>query len=65
MFLALEMMRVAQVCEAFGVPYAVIRTISDRADASAHLDFERFVRSVASPYSLAIVTALLRVQPDG
>ena len=65
--LAVEMegAAVAQVCEAFGVPYAVLRTISDRADASAHLDFERFVRSVASPYSLAIVTALLRVLPDG
>ena len=50
---------VAQVCEAFGLPYAVIRTISDRADASAHLDFTRFVEQVASPYSLAIVSALL------
>lgn len=64
--LAVEMegAAVAQVCEAFATPYAVVRTISDRADASAHLDFERFVRSVASPYSLAIVMALLRVQPD-
>lgn len=65
--LAVEMegAAVAQVCVAFGVPYAVVRTISDRADASAHLDFTRFVDSVASPYSLAIVSALLRVMPDG
>jgi adenosylhomocysteine nucleosidase len=63
--LAVEMegAAVAQVCAAFGLPYAVVRTISDRADASAHMDFNRFVREVASPYSLAIVLALLRAQP--
>lgn len=65
--LAVEMegAAVAQVCAAFGLPFAVVRTISDRADASAHLDFERFVSQVASPYALAIVMALLRVVPDG
>lgn len=59
--LAVEMegAAVAQVCDAFGLPFTVIRTISDRADASAHLDFTRFVEQVASPYSLAIVSALL------
>lgn len=63
--LAVEMegAAVAQVCEAFGLPYAVIRTISDRADATAHLDFTRFVEQVASPYSLAIVSALLKFRP--
>lgn len=60
--LAVEMegAAVAQVCDAFGLPFAVVRTISDRADASAHLDFTRFVEQVASPYSLAIVSALLK-----
>jgi len=63
--LAVEMegAAVAQVCSAFGLPCAVIRTISDRADASAHLDFTRFVEQVASPYSLAIVSALLKFRP--
>lgn len=62
--LAVEMegAAVAQVCDAFGLPFAVIRTISDRADASAHLDFTRFVSQVASPYSLAIVSALLKAK---
>lgn len=62
--LAVEMegAAVAQVCDAFGLPCAVIRTISDRADASAHLDFTRFVEQVASPYSLAIVSALLKAK---
>jgi len=42
------------------VPYAVIRTISDRADDDAHVDFPRFIDAVARHYSLAIVEALLR-----
>ena len=60
--LAVEMegAAVAQVCDAFGLPFAVVRTISDRADGSAHVDFTRFVDQVASPYSLAIVSALLQ-----
>ncbi|MBH1988328.1 MAG: 5'-methylthioadenosine/adenosylhomocysteine nucleosidase [Burkholderiales bacterium] len=56
---------VAQVCQAFGLPYAVVRSISDRADGSAHVDFTRFVDGVASPFTLAIVMALLRAVPDG
>lgn len=60
--LAVEMegAAVAQVCHDFGVPFAVIRTISDRADGDAHIDFPRFVGAVASRYSLVIVQALLR-----
>jgi adenosylhomocysteine nucleosidase len=50
----------AQVCHDFGVPFAAVRTISDRADDAAHVDFTRFVRTVASPRSAAIVDALLR-----
>lgn len=48
----------AQVCHDFGVPLAVVRTISDRADDAAHVDFPRFLQQVASRYSGAIVKAL-------
>lgn len=48
----------AQVCRDFGVPLAVVRTISDRADDSAHVDFPRFLREVASRYSSAVIEAL-------
>lgn len=48
----------AQVCHDFGVPLAVVRTISDRADDAAHVDFPRFLSDVASRYSGAIVEAL-------
>ena len=50
----------AQVCHDYRVPLAVVRTISDRADDAAHVDFPRFLREVASRYSGAIVEALLR-----
>ena len=59
--LAVEMegAALAQVCHDFGVPFAVMRTVSDRADDSAHVDFLRFVDEVASHYSVAVVRAML------
>ena len=59
--LAVEMegAAVAQVCHDFGRPFGVVRTISDRADDTAHVDFQRFVCDVAAPYSRDIVRAVL------
>ncbi len=50
----------AQVCSAFGRPFAVLRCISDRADDSAHVDFERFIAEVASVYTRMVVLDWLR-----
>lgn len=60
--LAVEMegAAIAQVCHDYGVPFAAVRTISDRADDEAPVDFLRFIREVASRHSAAIVEALLR-----
>ena len=60
--LAVEMegAALAQVSFDFGLPFAVARTVSDRADDAAHVDFMRFVDSVASRYTLAIVRRFLR-----
>jgi adenosylhomocysteine nucleosidase len=60
--LAVEMegAALAQVCHDLDVPCAVVRTISDRADNSATIDFTRFVESVASRYTVAIVRRFLR-----
>ena len=60
--LAVEMegAAMAQVCHAFGVPFAVVRSISDRADDDAHVDFTRFIEEVASPHALAMLTAALQ-----
>jgi adenosylhomocysteine nucleosidase len=59
--LAVEMegAAIAQVCHDYAVPFAAVRTISDRADDEAHGDFLRFIREVASRHSAAIVEALL------
>ena len=59
--LAVEMegAAVAQVCADHGLPYAAMRTVSDRADDSAHRDFAEFVTQVASRYAQAIVSRLL------
>ncbi len=59
--LAVEMegAAVAQVCTDYGVPFAALRTISDRADDDAHADFSRFIREVASRYTLAMLSAWL------
>ena len=59
--LAVEMegAAVAQVCFDYGIPFAAVRMISDRADDEAHGDFTRFVQEVASQRSAAIVRALL------
>ena len=63
--LAVEMegAALAQVCHAYGIPLAVVRTLSDRADDDAHTDFVQFVKTVASPNSAAIVSAFLKRMP--
>ncbi|ALS60540.1 5'-methylthioadenosine/adenosylhomocysteine nucleosidase [Pandoraea norimbergensis] len=59
--LAVEMegAAVAQVCHEYGVPFAVMRTLSDAADDAAHVDFPRFLRDVASVYSHGILARFL------
>ena len=55
--LAVEMegAAVAQVCLDYGVPFGAVRTISDRADDSATVDFSRFIQEVASRYTAALL----------
>ena len=64
--LAVEMegAAVAQVCVDYGVPFAAMRTISDRADATAHVDFAQFIDTVASRYADHIVRNLLQSLPN-
>lgn len=53
---------VAQVCHAFGLPLAVVRTVSDLADDSAHVDFPAFTAEVASHYSARLLHLWLDAQ---
>lgn len=61
--LAVEMegAAVAQVCYDYGVPFAAVRTISDRADDDAQVDFPHFIDQVASKYAMAIVKKFLQL----
>ncbi|MGE5622816.1 MAG: 5'-methylthioadenosine/adenosylhomocysteine nucleosidase [Bacillota bacterium] len=58
--LAVEMegAAVAQVCFEFGVPFAVIRTVSDAANEEAPVDFMQFIDRVAARYAFGIVRRL-------
>jgi len=60
--LAVEMegAAVAQVCHDFDRPLALVRSISDRADDQASVDFPRFLQGVAAPYAQALIQALLQ-----
>ncbi len=47
---------VAQVCHDHKIPFVVIRTISDLANHSAHIDFPQFIEKIAKHYSENIIT---------
>jgi adenosylhomocysteine nucleosidase len=65
--LAVEMegAAVAQICYEYGVPCAILRTISDRADTTAHVDFYQFLKHVASHYSTEILLRFLAQRTVG
>lgn len=60
--LAVEMegAAVAQVCHDYGIAFAAVRTVSDRADDTAHVDFQQFIDNVAGLYAQRIVDGFLR-----
>ena len=49
---------VAVVCDAFGVPFFVLRAISDAADMGARFDFDAFLKE-SSKTSSSFVLAML------
>lgn len=51
----MESAAIAQVCHEHGVPFAVLRIISDSADDDAAQDFSAFLREIAGTYSAGIV----------
>ena len=55
----MEAAAVAQVCHDYGLPFAALRTISDRADDQAHVDFPVFLDEVAGACSTQVLRGLL------
>ena len=50
---------IARVCEADGVPYVIVRALSDNADESASTAFASFVQNSKEPVTVPIVLALV------
>ena len=51
---------VAQVCYEFGIPFTVIRTISDDADDHSTVDFNSFIEKISNVYSIEIIKNLIK-----
>lgn len=51
---------VAQVCHDYQIPFAAVRSISDKADGNAHVDFPKFMSEVAGPLAVRLVKALMQ-----
>ncbi len=62
--LAVEMegASVAQVCFEHEIPFMIVRTISDKADHLASIDFPKFASNVATHYSMGIVKEMFKNQ---
>lgn len=46
---------VAQVCYEYKIPFSIFRTISDKANDNAHIEFQKFADEIASKYALGIL----------
>lgn len=59
--LAVEMegAAVGQICYEWNIPCTIIRTISDNANHNSVVDFPKFVKEFAAPFSAGIVVNLL------
>ncbi|MGF6603173.1 adenosylhomocysteine nucleosidase [Paraburkholderia sp. GAS448] len=62
--LAVEMegAAIAQVCFEYGVPCAIVRTVSDTANAHAPTSFATFLTDIAGTYSNGILSRFLRAR---
>ncbi len=61
LFVEMEGAAVAQVCYDCGIPWCSIRTISDKADAMAHVDFNLFLNKAAKIYTAGIVKKFIEL----
>ncbi|WP_024552938.1 5'-methylthioadenosine/S-adenosylhomocysteine nucleosidase [Franconibacter helveticus 513] len=55
----MEATAIGHVCHNFGVPFVVVRAISDVADQQSHLSFEEFLAVAAKQSSLMVETLLV------
>jgi adenosylhomocysteine nucleosidase len=58
-FVEMEGAAVAQVCYEYNVPLVVVRSISDKANAIAHIDFNRYIHNVARYYTWGLIEGMM------
>ncbi len=58
-FVEMEGAAVAQVCYEYNIPFVVIRSISDNADHSAHVDFGSYIEHVSKYYTWGLAERFL------
>lgn len=51
---------VGQVCNEHNIPFIIFRTISDKADHDAVIDFQKFIPQIAAKYSEVMVSSLFK-----
>ncbi len=59
-FVEMEGAAVAQICCEYNVPLVVVRSISDKANAVAHMDFNRYIEHVAKYYTWGLIEGMMR-----
>jgi adenosylhomocysteine nucleosidase len=59
-FVEMEGAAVAQVCYEYNIPLVVVRSISDKANADAHIDFNRYIDNVAKYYTWGLIEGMMK-----
>jgi adenosylhomocysteine nucleosidase len=59
-FVEMEGAAVAQVCYEYDIPFVVVRSISDKADAIAHVDFSTYINNVARHYTWGLIEGMMK-----
>lgn len=57
----MEATAIAHVCHNFGIPFVVVRAISDVADQQSHLSFDEFLAVAAKQSSLMVETLVQKL----
>lgn len=59
-FVEMEGAAVGQVCYEYNVPFVVVRSISDKADAIAHVDFGNYIKLLARYYTWGLIEGMMK-----
>jgi adenosylhomocysteine nucleosidase len=51
---------IAQVCSDYRIPFVAVRSISDRADDDAHVDFPKFIEEFAGPLAVRLIDQVMQ-----